>query len=98
MINQSWNLKGNLITELSTLFNHRRMQDRVFNALLYVNPIGVNFVRQDDFFMMELVDKEPGVVWYGFAKRNPLDPFSVHEAKKIALYRIVKSIEESLGE
>lgn len=96
MINQSWTVEGNLYTELSTLFNHRRMQERIGDALLEVQPESVEFTRQDDFFMVKIIGQE-GMVYYGFAKRNPLDQFSVYEAKKVALYRLIRSIEESLA-
>jgi len=95
MTNQEWFIQGEVTEELVNLFDHGRHRNRVRRVLDRIQPHMAEFVRQGDFFMLQVYSSlSPVTIYRGFAKRNPTDKFRVTEAKKVALYRLVQSVEE----
>lgn len=95
MTTQEWHVNGDLTQEFIGLFTHKKNRSRANRIFSVLRPWHARFFQQGDFFMIQLVDIN-NFKWTGMSKRNPIDKYSVTEAKKAALVKIMRQIEGTL--
>lgn len=95
MTTQEWHVDGDLAQEFIGLFTHKKNRSRANRIFSVLQPSSARFVQSGDFFLLEFSDKY-GLTWTGMSKRNPIDKYSVTEAKKAALVKIMRQIEGTL--
>lgn len=96
MTTRDWSVTGDLSEEFISLFTHKKNRSRA--RLIFANyfiPVRAQFTQLDDFFLIEMWNLY-GDRRVGISKRNPIDRHSVTEAKKAALTKIMRQVEENL--